>query len=58
MELTNEQLNKVIAGNSHGMSEDAALQNENLYREKMIEKLKEEKEKLIDNNQKNNNKNK
>lgn len=46
MELKQEELDKVLAGNSQGMSEEIALNNPNLFREKQIEDLKKEKERL------------
>lgn len=46
MELRQEELDNVLAGNSQGMSEETALNNPNLFREKQIEELKKEKEKL------------
>jgi len=46
MELKQEELDKVLAGNSQGMSYEEALNNFNLFRDKQIEELKKEKEKL------------
>lgn len=46
MELRQEELDKIIAGNSQGISEESALNNPNLFREKQIEELKKEKERL------------
>jgi len=46
MELKQEELDNVLAGNSQGMSEETALNNPNLFRDKQIEELKKEKEKL------------
>lgn len=46
MELKQEELDKVLAGNSQGMSEEVALDNPNLFREKQIEELKKAKERL------------
>lgn len=46
MELKQEELDKVLAGNTQGMSYEEALNNFNLFREKQIEELKKEKEKL------------
>ena len=44
MELKQEELDKVLAGNSKGMSEETALNNTNLFRKKQVEELKKEKE--------------
>lgn len=46
MELKQEELDKVLAGNSQGISEESALNNQNLFRDKKIEELKKEKERL------------
>lgn len=46
MELKQEELDNVLAGNSQGMSEEVALDNPNLFREKQIEELKKAKERL------------
>ena len=46
MELKQEELDKVLAGNLQGMSEESALNNPNLFRDKQIEELKKEKERL------------
>lgn len=46
MELKQEELDNVLAGNTQGMSEQSALNNPNLFRDKQIEELKKEKEKL------------
>ena len=46
MELKQEELDKVLAGNSQGISEQSALNNPNLFRDKQIEELKKEKERL------------
>lgn len=46
MELKQEELDKVLAGNSQGISEESALNNQNLFRDKQIEELKKEKERL------------
>ena len=46
MELNEEELDKVLAGNLHQMSEESALKNPNLFRDKQIEELKKEKERL------------
>lgn len=46
MELKVEELDNVLAGNTQGMSEQSALDNPNLFREKQIEELKREKENL------------
>lgn len=48
MELKQEELNKVLAGNTQGMSVEEALKNYNLYRDKKLEELKKEKERLED----------
>ncbi len=45
MELKQEELDKVLAGNTQGMSYEEALNNFNLFREKQIEELKKEKNK-------------
>ena len=46
MELNEEQLDNVLAGNLKGMNEKFALDNEELFRQKQIEELKNEKELL------------
>ncbi|MBR6690902.1 MAG: hypothetical protein IKL65_06175 [Bacilli bacterium] len=46
MELKQEELDKVLAGNLQGMSEESALNNPNLFRDKQIEELKKEKARL------------
>lgn len=46
MELNEEQLESVLAGNLKGMGEEFALDNEELFRKKQIEELKKEKELL------------
>lgn len=46
MELRQEELDKVLAGNLQGMSEESAINNPNLFRDKQIEELKKEKERL------------
>lgn len=46
MELKQEELDKILAGNLQGMSEESALNNPSLFREKQIEELKKEKERL------------
>lgn len=46
MELKQEELDKILAGNTQGMSKEAALNNPNLFRDKKIEELKKEKEML------------
>lgn len=46
MELNEEQLDNVLAGNLKGMNEEFALDNEELFRKKQIEELKKEKELL------------
>ena len=46
MELKQEELDKVLAGNSQGMSKETALNNPSLFRDKQIEELKKEKERL------------
>lgn len=46
MELKQEELDKILAGNLQGMSEESAINNPNLFREKQIEELKKEKERL------------
>lgn len=46
MELKQEELDKVLAGNTQGMSNEFALNNPNLFRDKKIEELKKEKEML------------
>lgn len=46
MELKQEELDKVLAGNLQGMSEESAFNNPNLFRDKQIEELKKEKERL------------
>ena len=48
MELKQEELDKVLAGNTQGMSEEEALKNSNLYRNKKLEELKQEKKRLED----------
>ena len=45
-ELDLETLDKVVAGVSHELGENTALNNESLYRKEQIEKLKKEKEAL------------
>ena len=47
-ELDLETLDKVVAGVSHEQGENIALNNESLYRKEQIEKLKKEKEALVD----------
>lgn len=46
MELKQEELDKVLAGNLQGMSEESAINNPSLFRDKQIEELKKEKERL------------
>ena len=46
MELKQEELDEVLAGNLQGMSEESAINNPNLFRDKQIEELKKEKERL------------
>ena len=46
MELKQEELVKVVAGNLQGMGEESALNNPNLFRDKQIEELKKEKARL------------
>ena len=46
MELIQDDLDKVLAGNTQGMSKEEALKNFNLFRDKQLEALKKEKEKL------------
>jgi len=44
MELTEKQLNEVLAGNINGINKDKIFENKDLYRKKQIEELKEQKE--------------
>lgn len=45
-ELNLEELDNVIAGTSHEVADNDALNKESLYRKEQIEKLKKEKELL------------
>lgn len=45
-ELDLETLDGIVAGVSHELGENTALNNESLYRKEQIEKLKKEKETL------------
>lgn len=45
-EFNENELDNVIGGNSEGMGEEFALKNYQLFREKQIDELKREKEKL------------
>ena len=45
-EMTLEELENIHGGINRGPAEDKALENPNLYRQKKIEELKQEKEKL------------
>lgn len=46
MELKQDELDNVLAGNTQGMSEQSALNNPSLFRDKQIEELRKEKERL------------
>jgi len=46
MELNKEQLDNVLAGNLQDMGKEFALNNEEVFRQKQIEELKKEKERL------------
>lgn len=46
MELNEEELKNVMAGNVQGMSEEKAIENTDLFRKEKIEQLKQEKEEL------------
>lgn len=45
MELKDEQLNNVVAGNE--FSKEIAIENQGLYRKEAIERLKNQKEELL-----------
>ena len=48
MELNLEDLDKVTAGGNRELSEESALKNSDLYRKEQIERLKQEKERLLE----------
>lgn len=48
MELNLEDLDKVTAGGNRELSEESALDNSELYRKTQIEKLKKERDKLLE----------
>ena len=54
MELKEQDLDNVLAGNLKGVSQDEALKNESLFRNEKIEELKREKEELLDSEKSNN----
>lgn len=43
MELNEEELKKVLAGANPDVVDDKAIENESLYRQEQIEKLKQQK---------------
>lgn len=47
MELNEKELENVLAGNTHGMSEKTAEEHPELFRGKSLEELKELKENIL-----------
>lgn len=47
MELTEEELKKVLAGTNQNFAEEQSTNNEELFRKEKIEDLKQQREKII-----------